>query len=1406
VESDGGFTAQQPPLLSLIPRRPSHALYSSEIIVDYEIAPRSVHFYSIMKKGVESDEESGGSYESGSSYESEGDSLSGSWSSSSSSSSNRTQSNDDYSQNSSVYSTESKSSSASSYSTSTAATQNDKNGDMLEVSRDKSLSAKQRQAKMNQIMAGGTGKQYTPAGSIGNKKTGKSRFEDSVHEVNFDDDVDIKPQRTSRDKLQNQKVSALIKRLGDDDPAFTSISLSREKLTDGDIVPLLGALRINKTVTTLNLSHNRISSKGASSIATSLTGTSVLREVDVSGNHLGDGGIRHLSEALPYAKSLKVLELEENSITDAGVLSLAETINESSLERLNLNGNQIGDAASSLFKHLASNEKMTTLELNSNKISDKGATELASALLDNETLLAVDLGENEVTNRGANDLLKVLRVNDTLEELELAGNASVTDEMMEMIQAVLGEEDYSSSDGESESENDASCDDSAKRERKLIGREGGAETAQPEMGANAMLTDMPDETDNALAKRRAIQTVMQDRSLSPQERNAKIQEIMSNRVELPPVPVKAKTFGKRRSSLDNFIEECQEASKSLRHVDDPDTAEKRAERRKNIVEADKAKPKGPLGLTQNLLQDKRSGLKATPNSSLLNINDGCEESWSDNDDVGSGANAMLTDMPDETNAALGKRLLIQAVMQEKSLSAQERNKKIQDIMSGRVELPKVDRRRKTQTPTTNDQSHGKRDQMNSRITTATGTSTAASNSESTGAEAMLTDMPDENDTALRKRQLIREIMQNKNLSAMQRNQKIQDVMAGRVELPSLREKDPPSLEIPEAIPNNIDKERESPGALKNSSGLSTGSQVKSDQRHESSRSSGRSRRRKSNSFRRESQTSTNVVAHEWKKRMMAVHPKSHDDLLDVLLAHKYRLSLKVPPNQSFFRVVCVVFFSRRINGNLREERFHVVGTNDEPSAISGSICAERAALMQIRFIPDIETVTKLVIVTDEVDAISPGLLCREFMASHGKIPWDVPIVLGRSVCRKCGLTLSGKACGDSDGCFDMSSDETLKEKFDNVFATCQRGHDESKNKAFPTPHDFVGSVTTLKELFPFPSIYVRMTAREAHRFGEIMMDQTSSKNPLPRGSSTKDDDDVTTGSFRQERFDLTMLTSVLEEGGPPTSEVTMDDSSKGVDTNGSLVTAGGKAQRHSSITKSLTTTMGLLKAVRENRQELDLPGGVSGMSDLPGTLEHLTARTLRISTRLKNSQRREKLMRYATEITALENPLRHAHPLRYGAAVLFSDGTVSIASQKVALEYGCTLDAVGQLASAIDKKAIRVVEEEDPCRPVLLVQCDQFGIAHAPFAQGRAFLSERGYGDCKVLIHQKRQIESTIKEEPDGDSDADEDEKNEECVVKLRLIEVEANDLCPSPPDIFGELVTKTHSQQHQVGGLHIQF
>ena len=59
------------------------------------------------------------------------------------------------------------------------------------------------------------------------------------------------------------------------------------------------------------------------------------------------------------------------------------------------------------------------------------------------------------------------------------------------------------------------------------------------------------------------------------------------------------------------------------------------------------------------------------------------------DSTPTGGEAMLVDMPDEDNTALAKRKAVQAVMKDRSLSLVERNKKIQDIMAGKVELPKL---------------------------------------------------------------------------------------------------------------------------------------------------------------------------------------------------------------------------------------------------------------------------------------------------------------------------------------------------------------------------------------------------------------------------------------------------------------------------------------------------------------------------------------------------------------------------------------------------------------------------------------------------------------------------------------------------------------------------------------------
>jgi cytidine deaminase len=90
------------------------------------------------------------------------------------------------------------------------------------------------------------------------------------------------------------------------------------------------------------------------------------------------------------------------------------------------------------------------------------------------------------------------------------------------------------------------------------------------------------------------------------------------------------------------------------------------------------------------------------------------------------------------------------------------------------------------------------------------------------------------------------------------------------------------------------------------------------------------------------------------------------------------------------------------------------------------------------------------------------------------------------------------------------------------------------------------------------------------------------------------------------------------------------------------------------------------------------------------------------------------------------------HAMRYGAAaaLLLENDTIEIvtASQRKAVEYGASLDAVTQLVPQLFKS--------DGTRQKLLAitLVDQFGVAHAPFAAARGFLVEHGFGDCVCIL------------------------------------------------------------------------
>mmetsp|Transcript_27325 Transcript_27325/g.56985 ORF Transcript_27325/g.56985 Transcript_27325/m.56985 type:complete len:146 (+) Transcript_27325:449-886(+) len=78
-------------------------------------------------------------------------------------------------------------------------------------------------------------------------------------------------------------------------------------------------------------------------------------------------------------------------------------------------------------------------------------------------------------------------------------------------------------------------------------------------------------------------------------------------------------MGKQKHQTRRIHEQTNKpARESLRKVEDPDTVEQRTAKRNRIKNEQKKKPRGPLGLSTELLQSSRTSLRRTENAPLVN--------------------------------------------------------------------------------------------------------------------------------------------------------------------------------------------------------------------------------------------------------------------------------------------------------------------------------------------------------------------------------------------------------------------------------------------------------------------------------------------------------------------------------------------------------------------------------------------------------------------------------------------------------------------------------------------------------------------------------------------------------------------------------------------------------------------
>ena len=228
---------------------------------------------------------------------------------------------------------------------------------------------------------------------------------------------------------------------------LTTINLEQNSIGPEGAAALSEALKVNSTLTTINLYGNSIGHEGAAALSKALKANSTLTTMDLRGNTCGlEASVALLKWAgakpgrtvqlddldkihqLVLAEGgddgVATLHLSSCKLVDGdakwlGTLLTSNTV----ITRLSLYGNSIGsEGVAALSKALKVNSTLTTMDLHSNLIGPKGAAALLEALKVNSTLTTMNLNWNSIGPDGAAALSEALKVNSTLTATGLQQN------------------------------------------------------------------------------------------------------------------------------------------------------------------------------------------------------------------------------------------------------------------------------------------------------------------------------------------------------------------------------------------------------------------------------------------------------------------------------------------------------------------------------------------------------------------------------------------------------------------------------------------------------------------------------------------------------------------------------------------------------------------------------------------------------------------------------------------------------------------------------------------------------------------------------------------------------------------------------------------------------------------------
>jgi Leucine Rich repeat len=255
-----------------------------------------------------------------------------------------------------------------------------------------------------------------------------------------------------------------------------TLRLRNIKLVESRGQEIIGALRNNKTITSLDLGCNNLDASKwegewdnldedidgdidgeydkygvyasieeyTIAIANMIKENTTIVKLNLESNCLGEIGIDEITDALRVNTTITNLNLSRNNLEEHGTQKITDALNvNTTITTLKLRSNWIGEIGALIIAEaLIANTTLTSLDLSHNYLrrriydSEIGIIAIANAMCVNKTITELDLEHNKIGLNGTRELSKALCVNTTLKILSLENNKLREEAVCEIAKAL----------------------------------------------------------------------------------------------------------------------------------------------------------------------------------------------------------------------------------------------------------------------------------------------------------------------------------------------------------------------------------------------------------------------------------------------------------------------------------------------------------------------------------------------------------------------------------------------------------------------------------------------------------------------------------------------------------------------------------------------------------------------------------------------------------------------------------------------------------------------------------------------------------------------------------------------------------------------------------------------------------